>query len=85
MECLGFNFSLKDEETIMIGLCKSFENYNINNEIISETIFLRKQYKIKLPDAIIAATALVNNWILVTINTKDFEKIKNLKFINPMI
>ena len=33
---------------------------------------LRKKHKIKLPDAIVWATAQVNQCILVTRNTKDF-------------
>ena len=38
---------------------------------------------IKLPDAIIAATAMVYNLILVTHNVDDFRKIRGLKTLNP--
>jgi hypothetical protein len=38
---------------------------------------------IKLSDAIIAATAIVNNLYLITNNVKDFDMIQNLKIINP--
>ena len=31
------------------------------------------KYKIKMPDAVIAATALINNLTLVTANAGDFE------------
>ena len=44
---------------------------------------LRKQLKIKLPDAIIAATALVYDLTLVTRNTKDFENISGFRIVNP--
>jgi predicted nucleic acid-binding protein len=44
---------------------------------------IRKDYKIKLPDAIIAATALVHNFILLSRNLSDFESINDLKIINP--
>jgi predicted nucleic acid-binding protein len=37
--------------------------------------------KKELPDAIIAATCLINNCTLVTNNLKDFEKIIGLDFI----
>ena len=40
-------------------------------------------YKIKLPDAIIAATALVHNLTLLTRNEKDFSKISNVEITNP--
>jgi predicted nucleic acid-binding protein len=42
-----------------------------------------KYAKIKLPDAIIAATAIVNNFVLLSRNTKDFEGIEGLEIVNP--
>ena len=44
---------------------------------------LRKTYRIKLPDAIIAATALVYDLTLLGQNVPDFGKIDGLKLINP--
>lgn len=43
----------------------------------------RNQRKLKLGDAIIAATALVHTLILITNNTKDFSSIKGLQIIDP--
>jgi predicted nucleic acid-binding protein len=57
--------------------------YNLTEPIIQKTIEIRKAIKIKLPDAIIAATAMVNNLILLSDNDKDFGKILALKYINP--
>ena len=57
--------------------------YYVDNEIIRETIRIRKNYHIKIPDAFIAATALVNKLILIADNDKDFLKISSLKYINP--
>jgi predicted nucleic acid-binding protein len=51
--------------------------------IILKAIENRKAHKTKLPDAIIAATALVNELIIITRNTKDFDKIKGLEVLNP--
>jgi hypothetical protein len=44
---------------------------------------LRKKKKTKLPDAIIAATALELGLTLITRNIGDFKNIPNLKSINP--
>ena len=55
----------------------------LTGDITSKTIELRKVYKTKLPDAIIAATALVHELTIITRNTKDFEKIEGLNVINP--
>ncbi len=52
--------------------------YNLDEAIVSEKIAIRKTNKIKLPDAIIAATAIENKLTLITHNAKDFEKIKKL-------
>ena len=56
---------------------------DLTNEIITQTIELRKIHRIKLPDAIIAASALSSNLVLVTRNTKDFIKVENLQVVNP--
>lgn len=57
--------------------------HDLSKEIISQTIKIRKAYKIKLPDAIIAATALVNNFTLISRNTKDFKAIASIRLWNP--
>ena len=55
----------------------------VDKNIINQTIKLRKTSRIKLPDAIIAATAIVNNLTLISRNFKDFKKIANLETIDP--
>ncbi len=46
---------------------------------------IRKQKRMKVPDAIIAATALVKDCVLLTRNTDDFVNIQGLTVINPYI
>lgn len=67
------------EEFIKIAIV--YESLNTN--IVAKTIEIRQQYKTKLPDAIIAATAIVYDLILITRNTKDFGSIEGLKVIDP--
>ena len=57
----------------------------LNDDIVEKTIQLKRKFKIKTPDAIIAATCLVENRNLITRNTKDFERISDLKIINPFL
>ncbi|MDN3579303.1 type II toxin-antitoxin system VapC family toxin [Mucilaginibacter flavus] len=57
--------------------------FELEQEIKEKTVELRKNYSIKLPDAIIAATALVNTLTLISRNSKDFVKIDDLLFTNP--
>ena len=54
-----------------------------NKAIIETTIALRKRHRIKLPDAIIAATAIVYGRTLITRNIQDFNEIEGLNIINP--
>ena len=55
----------------------------LEQSIKEKTAEIRKMYKIKLPDAIIAATALVYNLTLITRNVNDFKKIDELRIIDP--
>jgi hypothetical protein len=55
----------------------------IQEGLIKETIRIRKTDKLKLPDALIAASGIINDRILVADNDKDFLIIPELKYINP--
>lgn len=57
--------------------------FYLEDDIIDKTIEIRRSSKIKLPDAVIAATALVYHLTLLTRNIKDFQKVPGLKFLNP--
>jgi predicted nucleic acid-binding protein len=49
---------------------------------VFQCVKIRRNKKIKTPDAIIAATAIVHNLTLITSDT-DFNNIENLHLINP--
>ena len=51
--------------------------------MIKLTIELRKNKIAKLPDVIIAATAVVHGHDLITRNTRDFKNIPNLVIVDP--
>lgn len=72
----------KDKETLDVFTTQS-SILNINDFIIEKTIELRKTHKTKLPDAIIAATAIVYDLTLISRNTSDFKNIEGLKVIDP--
>ena len=67
----------KDEEVIKEFIFDSTV-FSLEENIITKTILLRRTNKIKLPDAIIAATAIVHNLQLITHNLKDFKNIHEL-------
>jgi predicted nucleic acid-binding protein len=80
---LGYSFKNQEEEKEITELCEMFERILLTKEIEKQTILIRKSNNIKLPDAIIAATAMVYNLTLVTHNISDFKKVQGLKILNP--
>ncbi len=78
IEFLGYKFATPS----MNEFVSSASIIEINRTIIDKTILIRKSKKIPLPDAIIAATALVENRILMTRNIDDFKNIDGLALIN---
>jgi len=83
IETLGYPFQNQAEEKYVTELCEMFERISITKEIEKQAILIRKSNKIKLPDAIIAATAMVYSLTLVTHNWDDFKSIQELKVLNP--
>jgi len=61
-----------ETEGIMRSFLNGFANLPVDAQVAAMSVALRKRHKIKLPDAIVWATAQVNKRILVTRNTKDF-------------
>ena len=82
IELLRFN-DTPENDTLLEKFIKSSEIYPLNPIVVKRTIDLCKQSKIKIPDAIIAATALIENMILIIRNIDDFKNITVLKLLNP--
>ena len=86
MEVLSFNFFSLEEEKFVRNLLQEFFIIEINREIAEKTIQIRRNYKIKLPDAIICASASIINAMLITADTQ-LGKVResNVKVITPPI
>lgn len=50
----------------------NFDVIALDNEIAERAVQLRRQHRVKLPDAVIWASAYIHSMLLVTRNTKDF-------------
>lgn len=79
IEFLGY----KDASPAMQEFIKLANVIGIDRDVINETIELRKVKSIKLPDAIIAGTAIANDMVLISRNLRDFKNIPNLEVIDP--
>jgi predicted nucleic acid-binding protein len=72
-----------ENEQILVDFVNTAIIHPLSDPVVHRTIALCKQRKIKLPDAIIAATALTEDFVLVTRNTGDFKNITGLELLNP--
>lgn len=83
MELLGWQAPNQNDELKIRNFVTDCIVYPLSDDVVEKTIELRKKLKIKLPDAIIAATAIVYSLTLISRNDKDFEKIIELNYLNP--
>lgn len=83
MEVLGYPFTNPQEQIITEQFILGSKVIEVNQNIVDTTIDIRRNNKIKLPDAIIAATAIAFNLTLVTMNQKDFRSISNVTAVLP--
>jgi len=60
------------EEEIRRAFLRHFQILPLTSQVAAETVVLRRKYRVKLPDAIIWATAIVENCLLVSRNRKHF-------------
>lgn len=77
IELLGFKHLTPKEEKAIRDFLAEFRIVNTDEAIKSEAISLRKQYGLKLPDCIIAATAISLQLTLITAD-KQFRQINHL-------
>ncbi|MCL2284297.1 MAG: type II toxin-antitoxin system VapC family toxin [Fibromonadales bacterium] len=79
IELLGF----PDVKQDLIDFVSFANVLPLNDEVVNKTIELRRKHKKKMPDIIIAATAIVHNLTIATRNVDDFKNIENLSVWNP--
>lgn len=73
IELLSFKNLTKEDETSIKKLLPEACIINIDTDIKNKTIELKKKKKIKLPDALICATAVVRKLTLVTDDNNLFD------------
>jgi len=85
IELLVWNPPIAEDIIVREEFLAGSEIHYINDEIINGAIQIRKTTHIRLPDAVIAATAIHNDYVLLSTNDNDFIKVipLGLKFMNP--
>ncbi len=86
MELLSYPGITESEENSIKSLLADCEEIALSTGIKEKTIELRKKYRTKLPDAIVAASAIVKGLPLITAD-KGFNQIEelNLELIVPVL
>ncbi len=83
IEFLGWNKHTPDGLEKCNRLIRNTRIFPVNEDVADRAIEIRQGKKIKLPDAVIAATALINNLTLATRNVDDFKDVEGLLIHNP--
>ena len=83
IELLCWKTATEEDLAVLNGFINDSLVIELEKAIKLKTVEIRKSHRIKLPDAIIAATALVYKLTLVTRNVEDFKNIAGLTTINP--
>ncbi len=83
METLGYAFSDLTEKQETEALLNVLVRLPIVDSVVMKVIEMRQSRRMKLPDAIIAATALLFDCKVVTRNVSDFAGLDRLEVLNP--
>ena len=83
IEFLGWRKHTPEGYALAEDFVRSAEVYPLTDTIADCAINLRRMHGVKLPDAVIAATAIVHGCVLVTRNEQDFAGICSLETVNP--
>jgi predicted nucleic acid-binding protein len=83
VEALGFTGISAGEDEAIREFLSEVLSYALDDEVVESAVRLRQQKRMKLGDAIIAATAQEYGVPLVTRNVDDFKHIPGLQIINP--
>ncbi len=85
MELLGWRGHTPDSRSKTEELLLQLTEILLTSAIVAKVIDIRSTLSIKLPDAIIAASALTEGLPLMTRNTTDFGRITELLAIDPFV
>jgi toxin FitB len=80
IELLSWRTTDTSVKTLVNDFIAQSEVLGLTEPVILQTIRIRRQHRVKLPDVIIAATAIVNGFTLLSTNDSDFEKINGLAY-----
>ena len=85
MELLGWSGHTAESRQSAQVLLEQLVEVGLTPATVDKVIDIRSRIVIKLPDAIIAASAITENLQLMTRNTKDFNRVSGLQLVDPFV
>lgn len=83
IEFLGWRNFSETQLKKAAGLLSGARILGLDENVAEEAIKIRRRKRVRLPDAVIAATCLANGFTLVTRNADDFIGIEGIDIYNP--
>ncbi|HLB56711.1 MAG TPA: type II toxin-antitoxin system VapC family toxin [Coxiellaceae bacterium] len=84
MKLLGYSGITSEEEKHLKKFLSYVKVLPINDAVCDQAITLRREKKLKLPDALIAATAICFDLMLVTCDSDLLDKNSHFRSMNPI-
>jgi len=84
IELLCWKNAASEDLIVLNSFISDCTVFGLEQDIKLKTIEVRKQHKLKLPDSVIAATALTNKLTLISHNISDFNRVDDLQLLDPL-
>lgn len=81
LELFAFSKLSSQEAALIEELLTTMSVIPLDSRIARLAGFIRREYRLKAPDSVIAATAVFTGSSLITRNTRDFQKVAGLSVI----
>ncbi len=84
LEVLGYHRITEDQKKFFNAIFALVQIIEVDKTVIDKAIEIRQGKNVKVGDAIIAATALLNSAELITRNVDDFKHLPSINITNPL-
>lgn len=81
LELFAYSSLSAQEESLIEYILTTISIIPLDSHIARLASVLRRQYRLKVPDSVIAATAMHTGSTLITRNTRDFKKVTSLSLL----
>ncbi len=81
IELLSFSALSENEAKLIQISLKTLSEIPLNDNIVGRTILLRQKYKLKIPDAMVVASAWETQSILIT-NDQQLTKVREIEIMS---